>query len=772
MTRTNEMIVAVEESDSTVGFYTVESGEEIARLKVGYWPHELAIHGNHAYVTNFGIKDYDEQIGRPGASISEIDLTTLCETRRFYTFRTGLEARRWRAPHGVKVSPDGAKLYVNVETADRMLVFDLKSDDAEPSANFALQNASSDVDELSDADFPLVRGTHNFEFAPDGKALWISSGPNGLSRCPLDMQTGVAMTTEHPEWPYSSVRGVIFTKDGKLLASCVNEIIEIDPAASDWLATARRINNEDEGYAVGQFLYSAIHPDDRHILAPAVWESAMIVIDRETGACVNKILLDMDPIHVRLSKDGTQGWVSHGRSKTLIELDLSGSPAEWAVRRRIVTRGGPNGIALATAARPARAKSLRFGCCLPLSGPNASEGRQIRLGYEFWREEVNSGGGLMLDGKRHEVTIDYRDTRSDAQNAGTLAAELLDSGVRFMLGNYPTPENIYASEVADARGVPFVTATGAGSIIYQQGRTYVFGIMTPARLYLAGTIDAVLSRLGAEEKTVAIASCADPAAQEDAFATAVYARDKGFAVVAPDESNLAAPFKLETRGTGEDAVSLVTYPHQHGDFAPLAALFRARFPSLALFLQTGHMGEAIALSVASKQEGFSPLAMGMSVGPALAGFRNALDRKGVSPVGLIGAAQWMQNLPDLFGHDRFGTPENFARAFFERYSAPASYFSAGATAVGLVYEDALRRAGTAEPKKVRDALAQTDLKTFFAHVSLSDDTDPPRLNSGKPIYTIQVERGADRGFTENLIAPDVSFPFAGWGNATEGHHHD
>src|SRR5579863_1320520 len=118
------LIVAAEESDSTVAFYDSDTGQELGRIAVGYWPHEIAISpdGRTAYVSNFGLKDYDENIGRPGNSISTIDIPSRCEVGRLYT--SGVEG--YKAPHGLAFSADAQSLYVNVEKgAGKVLVFDL-----------------------------------------------------------------------------------------------------------------------------------------------------------------------------------------------------------------------------------------------------------------------------------------------------------------------------------------------------------------------------------------------------------------------------------------------------------------------------------------------------------------------------------------------------------------------------------------------------------------------------------------------------------------------
>ena len=76
-------------------------------------------------MSNFGVKDYDERIGDPGASISVIDVARKVEVDRLYTFRTKDDYQRFRGPHGVKITPDGKRLFVNVETEDTLLIYDL-----------------------------------------------------------------------------------------------------------------------------------------------------------------------------------------------------------------------------------------------------------------------------------------------------------------------------------------------------------------------------------------------------------------------------------------------------------------------------------------------------------------------------------------------------------------------------------------------------------------------------------------------------------------------
>ena len=55
----------------------------------------------------------------------------------------------------------------------------------------------------------------------------------------------------------------------------------------------------------------------------------------------------------------------------------------------------------------------------------------------------------------------------------------------------------------------------------------------------------------------------------------------------------------------------------------------------------------------------------------------------------------------------------------------------------LAYVDAFERAGTLDTEKVRDAIAATDMETFYGHI----DFDDTGKNIAKPTVMLQVIKG-------------------------------
>lgn len=730
------LVLLVEESHGSLGFYDSGSGACVGRVMLGLNPHEIVVSpdGTHAYVSLFGLKDYDETIGRPGSSIAVIDVASRCEIERHYTCGVG----PYLAPHGLDLSADGLRLYVNTEAVApgsgparyALLVFDLTAGaDAAPqvvsyqppeAAGFAVPSESLEI----------PHGTHTLLIEPGERTVLLSAGSGGLYR--VELATGAVVAHVQFGGP---VRGIRPTADGsRLIVSGAGELYLLDPGT---LAIVER-------YAipgVGQLLYAAPTPDDRYVLAPAVWESQVVRVDRQTGK-IDRLLVGLDPIHVKVTADGRHAFVTHGRSLYASVIDV----ASWTEVQRVATLGGPNGIALIEhPAAPPPADTLRFGTCLPLSGPNAVEGRDIRLGYQLWEETANAAGGILVDGRPHRVEILYEDTASSIDEA-TIAAQteqLHRRGVELFLGGYPSKPNLDAGRVADAHACPFVTGTGAGEFIYNAGLRHVFGIMAPARSYLIGSVEVALAQSPAPGRLL-ILSCDEPAAVEDARATAAFAASRGITLV---------PAKFP--GFTSDRPGVLVHPHGHADFG---ALFRALAGDAdgLLFMHAGHLPEAIAVAEAAHAATFAPLGFAFSVGPAVPSFRARLGRR---CVGFLGSTQWIP-ADQGCAHDRYESAAVLAATFAARYSKEISYFAASAVGCGITYEDAIRRAGARHPGAIRDALATTDLRTSFAHIQF----DHRGLNVDKPMITIQLQELAGRITEVPLLpqsAPDsrVLWPF-------------
>ncbi len=311
------MLVVVEENAGQVSLLDARTGAARHRIPVDTLPHEVAVtaDGRTAYVSNFGLRDYDTRLGTPGTSVAIIDIETGAVRDHLWLAGDSLHAASSgasQAPHGLKLRPpDGHELFVNAEVGDSMLVFDVAS----------RQRIRG---------FPVPAGTHNFVFSRDGSTLWLMAADSGVYR--VDPDSG-HITGQIPT--ATPIRGLSWMPDGThLLASGRNELLIIDSAE---LRIARRIGD----LGVGQILYSGVTPDGRFILAPAPRDSAVVVVDLETGRPVRRLRTGKSPIRVLVDSSGALAYVANAEDDHVSVIDLG----NWAVTS-LGSVDGPNGLAL------------------------------------------------------------------------------------------------------------------------------------------------------------------------------------------------------------------------------------------------------------------------------------------------------------------------------------------------------------------------------------------------------------------------------------------
>ncbi len=725
------LLVVVEESASRVGFYDPVTGQRTASIEVGFWPHEIEVSPDRktAYVSNFGLQDYDETMGVAGYSVSILDLELMCERGRLYTFTVGGEV--YRAPHAVKLRPGTDELFVNVEQGGRILVFDLPT----RSLKRKFEGVPAERSDSPVGSFVDPAGTHNFVFSADGSSLYLFAGALGVYR--MDPESGALTLHYGSETP---IHGLAWLPgETSLIASGVGEIVLLDPTD---LSVQKTFGN----LGVEQLLYSVPTPDGKRIVAPAVWDSQAIVVCAETGSVLARIVTGIDPVHVVISDDGDAAWVTNARSRYVSRIDL-GTYAQ----RRLETGEGPNGIAICKAFPKRARKPLVFGCVVPLSGALGQSGRELLAGYQYWVERVNGSGGLAVKHDVYEVSLAIRDNASDPTQTVALTKDVLgEGGATFMLGGYPTPSDQAAGVLVNEMGVPLVTSACAGDTIYTPTNRFVFGILSPASGYLKGTVDVVMG-LTPTPATFCMLSSDDPAASEDAEINAAYAASKGMKILSPTGALPA--------GVTVNAQGIIIYHEGMTEFTPILEAIAALKPEM--FLETGHAPATLAIIQQAAAMGFTPEGLSFAVGPATP---SVVQAAGPLAANLFGPAQWIPELPTL-GYDRFGTATLFASDYYSRYNMAASYLSAGAVGCGLTYEDAIKRAGSVDREAVRDALATTSLSTFYWLIQFNAQG----VNATKPLFTLQLQADGT-GFANVVLEPRGNsntlpiWPFPGWGS--------
>jgi DNA-binding beta-propeller fold protein YncE len=295
------MLLVVQEGLGKVVVVPTGEPSQRAEITVGDKPHEIEVtpDGRTAFVSNFGLLEANYKVGTPGNTLSVIDIKGRVERTR-YNLPAG-----FTAPHGLKLRPPQYReLFTNSEQGkEAMVIFDA---------------ASGKVLRT----FVLPPGVHNFLFAPDGATLFAFTLKGDIYR--IEPDTGEVIRRVEAGSP----RGLAWTADAQqLIASGKDELLFLDPAR---LSIERRIS----ALGVGQVFYPAATPDGRWILAPAVLDGVVLVIDAANGEVAHRVATG-SPLLFVLNPTGKQAWISNvlvpaamlgpgamGREGGVVRLDL------------------------------------------------------------------------------------------------------------------------------------------------------------------------------------------------------------------------------------------------------------------------------------------------------------------------------------------------------------------------------------------------------------------------------------------------------------------
>ncbi len=294
-------VLSVQETSGQLGIVS-SGGAVVATIPISVRPHEITItrNGKTAYVSQFGITDYDSRLGTPGDRVAEIDLLN---ARRVADFILPPPAR---GPHGVKLRPGTSELFVNAEVGGYvMFVFNTRT-------RRLLRR------------FPLPNGTHNFVFSADGKSLYSFAGADGASR----IDPGDGSVLAHGDVG-SPIRGLFLTKAGAILASAKGALFTLDPGD---LGIMQRL----EAPRPGQYIYAEQWPDGM-IVAPSPSDGG-IALFPASGEPPQFVTTGRSPILVRRGPDNLI-YVSNAEDDHINVLGLRGENI-----LTIEGLSGPNGL--------------------------------------------------------------------------------------------------------------------------------------------------------------------------------------------------------------------------------------------------------------------------------------------------------------------------------------------------------------------------------------------------------------------------------------------
>ena len=370
---------------------------------------------------------------------------------------------------------------------------------------------------------------------------------------------------------------------------------------------------------------------------------------------------------------------------------------------------------------PASAKvegdTIILGAAVSLTGKYSTNGEHTKNGYNMAVQRINDMGGVSVGGKSYKFDIFYYDDESDSSRAAQLAERLIkQDGVHYMLGPYSSGLTKAMAPVTEENKIPMVEANGASRSLFTKGYKYLFAVLSPANQYLEVAIDLAVEKNGGP---VDIAM----AFEQDAFS-----QDVRLGIV-------DAAKRTGSKITIDDKL-----PKELNDMAATLAKVKATKPDVLVV--SGHSKGALTAirQIAEMKVDVPMLAMTHCDASKLA------KQHGKNSEYALCAAQWHKELS--YKDDFFGNGMKFDKDFNALYGYAPPYQAAESAAALLVFKDAFERANSTDKEKVRDALAKTNMETFYGNVKFGDGGQ----NTAKPMVLFQVRCDGDT-CANRLVAP-------------------
>jgi branched-chain amino acid transport system substrate-binding protein len=353
------------------------------------------------------------------------------------------------------------------------------------------------------------------------------------------------------------------------------------------------------------------------------------------------------------------------------------------------------------------AEGIQVGFFGALTGPTATFAQSGKNGVTLAVEEINAAGGV-LGGKRLDLLVE--DDRGETTEAASAVSKLITRDhVVALIGEQASSRTIAAAPIAQSYGVPMISPTSTNVEVTKKG-DYIFRVcFTDA---YQGAVIASFARKNLEART------------------AVQLVD-----VRNDYSvGLAEAFRNSFQKAGGRLLAELKYSEGDNDFSAQLTAIRPLDPDVLVV--PGYYTDAGLIARQAKALGLRAVLLGA----------DGWDSPKLVEIGgeAVEGAYFSNHYS---ADDPSPAVRQFVAAYRKKYGVDPDSIAALSYDAMKLLADAIRRAGSTEGKRVRDALADT---RDFAVVSGAITMDADR-NPIKPAVILKVEGGRFRFVTS--IAP-------------------
>jgi len=367
----------------------------------------------------------------------------------------------------------------------------------------------------------------------------------------------------------------------------------------------------------------------------------------------------------------------------------------------------------AASAAQAADDTIVLGAAVSLTGKYSTNGKNTKDGYDLAVKAINDKGGIKVGGKAYKLKVVYYDDESTSARGAQLVERLIaQDHVDFVLGPYSSALTKSIAPVTEKYRMPMVEGNGADRDLFKQGYKYLFAVLNTSDYYLREAVNILAEQAkaaGRDPKTIKIAI----AIENDNFSQDVRdgivedAKKYGMQVVVDDK-----------------------LPADLNDMTATLTKVKALKPD-ALMISGHEKGAVLGIRQVAEQKVYVPMLALTHCDSA-----QITQKFGKESDYAFCGSQWDVSM--TYSDPWFGNSQKYAEMFKKAYNYDPPYQAAESTASVEVFADAIGRAGSLDKDNVRDALAKTDLMTFYGPVKF--DASGKNVAKSMVMYQVQHEK--------------------------------
>jgi branched-chain amino acid transport system substrate-binding protein len=349
---------------------------------------------------------------------------------------------------------------------------------------------------------------------------------------------------------------------------------------------------------------------------------------------------------------------------------------------------------------------IKFGAPLALTGALADEAKKQDVVWKMWLQKVNAAGGIDVGGKKIKAELVVYDYQSDGQRAGQLAEKLItDDKVDVLLSPFGSGHTKILATIAERYATPIVACAASSESVFDQTLKHLFGTLSPNAGMFGPMVTHFRGQLS-QLKRMAVLG------RDDIFPKAMA---QGISAAAKSAGLDVYYDQLYAVGTMDHSAALSAIKRGNPDWIYV----------------TGYTQDLILARKQMADLAVKAPIITMVAGPA---YKEYVDGLGSLANGVT-SSSWWHHATNYKGVGVWPTTEDFYKEFVAKEKTDPDYVHASCAAATVILQNAIEKAGSTDKSKVRDALAKTDVMTFYGPVKFSANG----MNQGRDLPIIQVQ---------------------------------